>query len=262
MNTLKAAAEKEFGALRLAQLEGIAAIAAATAALPVAHRAYILATAWHETGPAADKRHMTPRREIWGPTPAQTRYEGNVKSLGNTMRGDGKRFAGRGYVQITGRRNYHKASGIVGRDLVADPDIALDHDVAVQILIDGMTKGWFTGKKLADFTRYEDMRRVVNGTDKADLIAGYARKFETVLRAAPDHIPDTGKKPSVTVETTPAPVPPVVKDSLTPAPPVPRPQPAPAPETPAADPAKSIAGWLIAAAGALIAALAAYVMKG
>lgn len=88
------------------------------------------------------------------------------------------------------------------------------------------------------------------------------REAEIELFTAPvNHIADVGKKPPVTVETTPAPVPPVVKDSLTPATPPP-PQPAPAHETPAADPAKSIAGWLIAAAGALIAALAAWIMKG
>jgi len=82
-----------------------------------------------------------------------------------------------------------------------------------------------------------------------------------LFRAPVNHIPDVGKKPAVTVETTPAPVPPGVKDSLTPAAPPP-PAPAPVPESPAADPAKSIAGWLIAAAGALIAAFAAWIMKG
>lgn len=48
------------------------------------------------------------RKEIWGPTPAQIRYEGR-KSLGNVLPGDGKRFMGRGLIQITGRANYEEA---------------------------------------------------------------------------------------------------------------------------------------------------------
>lgn len=226
-----------FGPLKQNQVDGIEHLLKATEGLPLAHRAYILATAWHETGPTSSDLHMTPRREIWGPTTAQKGYEGR-KDLGNTEPGDGKRFAGRGYVQITGRHNYTKASAVVMRDLVNNPDLALDPDLAAKIMVNGMTQGWFTGKRISDFQSYVNMRRAVNGTDKADLIAGYADKFEAALRA----IPEAPEAPQPSKPSTPIPVPPV--------PPVPPP------------PGQGIASIVIGAVGLLIAALAAWLMKG
>lgn len=61
-------------------------------------------------------------REIWGPTKAQSRYEGRA-DLGNTQPGDGKRFLGRGLFQITGRANYEKMSKILGIDFVSYPEL-------------------------------------------------------------------------------------------------------------------------------------------
>ena len=231
---------KSFGPLAQNQVEGIELLFTATEGLPLRHRAYILATAWHETGPAASPLHMTPRREIWGPTPAQQRYEGRV-DLGNTQPGDGKRYMGRGYVQITGRHNYHRASNIVGKDLVKMPDLALDPAIAARIIVHGMVNGWFTGKKMADFDSYVNMRRVVNGTDRAELIAGYADKFEAALKLLP------AEKPVEPVPPSPAPIPP----------PEPENPPAPLPDT-----GKGIAAIVLGAAGALIAALAAWMMRG
>ena len=62
-------------------------------------RAHFLAQCAHESG------NFYYKREIWGPTPAQTRYEGRL-DLGNTSPGDGKKYMGRGYIQVTGKANY------------------------------------------------------------------------------------------------------------------------------------------------------------
>jgi putative chitinase len=52
-----------------------------------------------------------------------------------------------------------------------------------------MRKGRFTGRKLVDYfsdphTDYVDARKIINGLDKANLIAGYARKFQALLQAS------------------------------------------------------------------------------
>jgi putative chitinase len=60
--------------------------------------------------------------EIWGPTAAQKRYEGRA-DLGNTQPGDGKRFKGRGPIQITGRANYSKYAKLLNLPLVDQPEL-------------------------------------------------------------------------------------------------------------------------------------------
>jgi putative chitinase len=62
-------------------------------------------------------------REVWGPTAAQLRYEGRL-DLGNTQRGDGERYMGRGPVQVTGRGNYRSAGKRLGLDLEGHPELA------------------------------------------------------------------------------------------------------------------------------------------
>lgn len=148
--------------------------------------AYVLATAWHETG-----RYKW-LREIWGPTAQQKRYDppGTLAvQLGNTTKGDGKKFMGRGFVQITGRRNYLDWSRRLGLDLVKEPQTAEKPAVAARIIVEGMKLGTFTGRKLADYVTLQrsdfvGARRIVNGTDKADLIAGYAGEFDVLLKKA------------------------------------------------------------------------------
>ena len=230
------------GSMSQNQVSGVNVLLNATEGLPLKHRAYILATAHHETGPSSSDLHWTPRREIWGPSAAQSRYELRA-DLGNTEVGDGRRYMGRGYVQITGRTNYRKASNLVGKDLVAVPDLALDPAIAARIIVHGMVNGWFTGKKLSDYDSYVNMRRIVNGTDKAELIAGYAEKFEAALKAIP-----VGQEPAKPAEAPVQPAPQEKPSTVS-------------PETPET-PAQSLAKWIMAAVGMALAALMAWMMKG
>lgn len=174
------------GRLTQLQVEGISRLVGATYGLPLRHRAYILATAMHETA-----RTMQPVRETLAGTDdaAVARLEAAwrkgqlqwVKTPYWRPDADGKAWFGRGYVQLTHRANYKRAGDELGIDLVSNPAVAMRPDVAVLVLVRGMTEGWFTGKKLADYSSYEDMRRVVNGTDRAADIAALARGFEDAL---------------------------------------------------------------------------------
>ena len=167
------------------------------------HRAYILATAWHETGQFKWLEEIGARSYF-------NRYNADTKigkALGNTQSGDGYKYRGRGYVQLTGRRNYNWAALATGRDLVADPDKVKEPEIAALIMVKGMTTGRFTGKKLSDCDDYLGMRCTVNGTDRAALIAEYAFRFETCLSAAekavqpppPPVVPDAPPIPEIAV---------------------------------------------------------------
>src|SRR5215471_17993642 len=92
--------------------------------------AAFLAQLAHESG---QFRFM---EEIWGPTPQQLRYEPTsslATALGNTEAGDGKRFKGRGPIQVTGRANYLRFGGLLGVDLVTTPEQAALPELAFRI---------------------------------------------------------------------------------------------------------------------------------
>jgi len=125
--------------------------------------------------------------EIWGPTVAQLRYEPPselAQRLGNTQPGDGKRFKGRGPIQITGRFNYGKYGALLGIDLLADPARAAAPEVAFA------TAGlyWRSNglNELADERQFVAITRRINGGTNglADRQMYYARA-QAVLGAGP-----------------------------------------------------------------------------
>jgi len=160
---------------------------------PIAYTAYALATAYHETAAT-----MQPIKEYGGRSYFMNNYDvtgknpDRARKYGNTAVGDGARYFGRGYVQLTWKLNYAKAEKELGYKLVSNPDLALDPKVAAAIMVRGMQEGWFTGKKLAHYfdcplatrAQFAQARKIINGTDKAELIAGYALKFQDALAAA------------------------------------------------------------------------------
>lgn len=169
------------------------------------HLAYLLATAKHETAHTMQPIHERGQRSYFD------KYEPGTsigKALGNTVKGDGYLYRGRGYVQLTGRDNYRRAGGKLNADLLGSPDMALQPHIAAAILIKGCIEGWFTGKKLGDYTTFRDMRRVVNGTDRADAIALIADGFLRALNAAAQVIaPTISPQPEAEPEDAIAPPP-------------------------------------------------------
>lgn len=137
--------------------------------------AYILATAQHES-------HLG-RLMVELSTGKQ--YEGRI-DLGNTQPGDGPRYKGRGFVQITGRRNYTFWKDRLGVNLVNFPEKAAEPTTATKILVQGMRDGTFTGFRLGHFIagatqNFVAARQIINDHDKAQEIAAIARNFLRVL---------------------------------------------------------------------------------
>lgn len=118
-------------------------------------------------------------KEIWGPTAAQTRYEGRA-DLGNTQSGDGSKYRGRGLIQITGRANYKACGEALGLDLVNQPELLEKPQHAC------MSAAWFWATKglspLADDGKFETLTRRINGgvNGLADRQMLYARALKVL----------------------------------------------------------------------------------
>ena len=119
-----------------------------------ARQAAFLAQIGHESG------GLMYTRELWGPTPAQVRYEGR-KDLGNTQPGDGSKYRGRGFLQITGRANYAAAGKALHLDLIDHPEILEDPEMVA------VSAAWWWKShglnELADAGDFQRITRVING---------------------------------------------------------------------------------------------------
>ena len=119
-----------------------------------ARQAAFLAQVGHESG---GLHWLT---ELWGPTPAQSRYEGR-EDLGNTQLGDGFKFRGRGLVQTTGRDNYRATGEALGLDLESNPGLlALPENAAMSAAYFWHSHGL---NELADAGRFDAITRRING---------------------------------------------------------------------------------------------------
>lgn len=172
--------------------------ACAVAGWGISWVAYALATTYHETAGT-----MQPVKEIGGAAYFTKMYDirgdrpAKARELGNLTPGDGAKFAGRGYVQLTGRTNYAKATAKlralgIDVDLVAAPDRAMEPEIAATILVLGMREGWFTGRDIDDdlpvsgparLAQFIASRDIINGRDKQEMIAQYAVDFQTALQS-------------------------------------------------------------------------------
>ena len=95
----------------------------------------------------------------------------------------GKSWFGRGLVQLTFKSNYEKFG------VADDPNKALDLATAAHILVTGSIEGTFSGAKLSDYINkskadYVRARRIINGSDRAALVARYALQFEAAIKGA------------------------------------------------------------------------------
>lgn len=125
-----------------------------------ARQAAFLAQIGHESG------RLAYVREIWGPTPAQLRYEGRA-DLGNVRPGDGFRYRGRGLIQTTGRFNYCATRDGLREYVPAVPDFEADPEKLEAPRWAALSAGWYWHSRqlnaLADAGSFIRLTRAING---------------------------------------------------------------------------------------------------
>lgn len=181
-----------FGKISSMQLEGMEAILnewERRQLTDLRWLAYIFATVFHETG-----KSMQPVEEIG---------KGKGKPYGKKLKmggGPGKRipytypgkiYYGRGHTQNTWYENYAMLTREAikegkGWDFLNHPELLLQMEPSIWATFHAMIKGLYTGRKLAHYFSYNttdplNARRIINGTDKAELIARYYERFYKAL---------------------------------------------------------------------------------
>lgn len=188
------------GRLTFPQVRGFEAVVLECLAqgITLEHTAYILATAYHETG-----GRMEPVREGFASTDAGSRraverlYDKGVISRNYAApASNGNSYYGRGLVQLTHLANYAKTGHELGIDLVTYPDKMLDLTTSVKAIIWGMKTGSYRNRTLAKMLPFADptpeewkaARNIINGDTRKNgkMIADYAIMFHSALKGASD----------------------------------------------------------------------------
>lgn len=103
--------------------------------------------------------------EVWSFKPVMEKADGSAyegrASLGNTESGDGPRYKGRGFIQLTGRANYSAYGKRLGLDLLSQPDSALDGNTAARIFA-AYFKDRGVGLACMEYD-WKKVRKLVNG---------------------------------------------------------------------------------------------------
>jgi putative chitinase len=144
--------------------------------------AFLLANVGHECG------GFLYSREIWGPTPVQSRYEGR-EDLGNTQPGDGFKFRGAGDLQITGRFNFAAARDRLRKrfhnmavpDFEQEPEEAASPRWAALLACDYIERSG--ANKYADAMNFDAYCDLIN-RGRATLTPGDTNGFQHRLRLA------------------------------------------------------------------------------
>jgi hypothetical protein len=161
--------------------------------------AYALGTTHLETGAT-----MQPISERGGNKYFELNYgplgksPARAKKMGNIQPGDGAKYHGRGFVQLTWKSNYQTLGAHLSKafgksiDLVTKPDLALQPDYAAEIMFFGMSAGTFTSRKFSDYfttdkngqpvkNNWVGARAIINGNDKAQVIANFGKDYYSCL---------------------------------------------------------------------------------
>jgi putative chitinase len=139
-------------------------------------KAAIMAQCAHESG------NFRFFKEIWGPTKAQSGYEGR-RDLGNNQPGDGKKYMGRGYIQITGRANYRACGNYISKDLISTPELLQLKEAGAAAVVWFFAKG--NARNIGPRNQWGDIEKVtravnggVNGlSDRINKFAHYKKKY-------------------------------------------------------------------------------------
>lgn len=123
-------------------------------------KAHFFAQVGHESG------HLVYTTELWGPTPAQSGYEGRL-DLGNTHKGDGSLFRGHGLIQTTGRFNHARTRDRLRERFDGVPDFEVSPEKLAEVQWAALSAcdfwDWKGLNKLADEDNFDGVTRRVNG---------------------------------------------------------------------------------------------------